>query len=140
VAVESYVDIPPAARAELIARIRGQREDGLVLIGRDTLVSPQGTATRLRDMHWRGGLCRGEVLRGGWAPQHVEKALLYCAMGHCVVVPVVCGNVARVDFAPRERAQQPVVPHRPIHKVPEPSSLALVAAALAVLAVPRRKT
>ncbi len=136
-AVESYTDIPAEARADLAQRIRSQREDAIVLITRDGITSPQGTATGLRDMHWRGGLCTGPVTRAGWAPQHVEAALVYCSGPHCVAVPVVCGNVARLDFTFRE----PPTPElrmwdgRPVQvrTVPEPSSLALVAVALVAL-------
>ena len=85
-------------------------------------------------MHWRGGLCRGEVQRTGWAAGRVEAALVYCASGHCVAVPTICGNVARVDFTPHERAQQGVsFRHVPIHPVPEPGTLLLAVAGLASL-------
>lgn len=133
-AVESYTDIPTVVRAELARRIRGQREDALLLIGRDSITSPAGTATRLRDMHWRDGLCRGEVQRTGWAPGRVEAALLYCASGHCVAVPTICGNVARVDFVPHERARQALAARQqPTHHVPEPGTLLLAVAGLAAM-------
>lgn len=136
VAVESYTDIPAAARADLATRIRGQREDAVLFIGPSTLHSPQGTATHLRDMHWRNGLCRGDVSRAGWAPGHTEAALVYCSEGHCVAVPTRCGNVARVTFEPHaaraEQLQQWGGDVQPVHGVPEPgtAALALLAAAL----------
>jgi hypothetical protein len=133
-AVDSYTDMPAAVREELKTRIRGQREDAHLLITRDQLHSPQGVATALRDMHWRDGLCRGAVSRAGWAPGHVEAALVYCSGGHCVAVPTVCGNVARVSFEPHPRRQAQlqhwgVAPGGP-NQVPEPSTFALVAVAL----------
>lgn len=136
-AVESYTDIPPAARADLMQRIRGQREDAIVLITRDRITSPQGKASDLRDMHWRGGLCAGQVTRAGWSERHVEAALVYCSGPHCVAVPTVCGNVARITFEPFERPTpelrswdgKPVQ----VRAIPEPSSLALVAVALVAL-------
>lgn len=143
VAVESYTDIPPAVRADLMARIRNQLEDAVIFIGPDAMTSAQGVATHLRDMHWRNGLCRGDVSRAGWAPGHTEAALVYCSEGHCVAVPTRCGNVARVDFTPHTRA--PVATsgtHAPIHHIPEPGSLLLAAAGLAALGTRRinRKT
>lgn len=140
-AVESYTDIPAAARADLVARVRGQREDALLLIGRDGLHSPQGAATGLRDMHWRDGLCRGAVSRAGWAPGHVEKALVYCSGPHCVAVPAVCGNVSRVTFEPHavreaQLQQWGGAPGR-VHHVPEPSTAALLLLAVALWRVQR---
>lgn len=135
-AVESYTDIPAAARADLVARIRGQRDDALLLIGRDGLHSPQGVATGLRDMHWRDGLCRGAVSRAGWAPGRVEAALVYCSGPHCVAVPTVCGNVSRVSFEPhagrQAQLQQWGAAPGDVQSVPEPSTAALVLLALAV--------
>lgn len=133
-AVHAYTDIPEPARLDLIARIRAGLHDGLIEIGRERITAASGTAGRLRDMHWRDGLCRGEVSRLGWAAGHVERALVYCAGVQCIAVPVVCGNVARVDYAPAER-QAPVVaePGTAPHRVPEPGTLALAAVALALL-------
>lgn len=133
-AVESYQDIPPAARADLAERIRGQREDAIVLITRDGLASPQGRASDLRDMHWKRGMCAGPVVRSGWAPERVEAALVYCSAGHCVAVPVICGNVARITFVPR----LPTEPgfrgwdgkSKPVRTVPEPSTLLLALVAI----------
>ena len=129
-AVDSYTDMPAAVREDLKTRIRGQREDAHLLITRDQLHSPQGVATALRDMHWRDGLCLGAVSRAGWAPGHVEAALVYCSGPHCVAVPAVCGNVARVSFEPHPRRQAQlqhwgVAPGAP-NRVPEPGTLLLV--------------
>ena len=115
-------------------RIRGQREDAIVLITRDRITSPQGKASDLRDMHWRRGLCLGPVTRAGWPDGHSEAALVYCSAGHCVAVPTVCGNVARITFQPREPVQErgrwdQFAPR----SVPEPSTLALVALAVAFM-------
>ncbi len=136
-AVESYQDIPEAARADLIARIRGQREDAIVLITRDVITSPQGRAKDLRDMHWRNGMCAGPVVRSGWADGHVEAALVYCSAGHCVAVPTRCGNVARITFSPTPR-HEPEYRHWdgkpvPVRTVPEPSTLGLALLALAAI-------
>lgn len=136
-AIEAYSDIHPLARADLIARIKGLREDGILLITRDVITSPQGTAKNLRDMHWRDGLCLGAVDRSGWADNRVEPALVYCSLGWCVAVPTVCGNVARVDFVRREYTE-PHLRHWdgkpvPINHVPEPGTLLLSLLALAVM-------
>jgi hypothetical protein len=133
-AVESYTDIPPHARADLAARIRGQREDAIVLITAAGLASPQGRASDLRDMHWAGGLCVGPVVRTAWPADRVEAALVYCSAGHCLAVPTVCGNVARITFTFVERHEPELkgwdYKPWPVQHVPEPGTLALVAAAL----------
>jgi hypothetical protein len=84
-------------------------------------------------MHWAGGMCAGPVTRNGWGAEHVEAALLYCSAGHCVAVPTVCGNVARVTFEPREPQERGRWDQYAPRSVPEPSTLALVALALAFL-------
>lgn len=133
-AVESYRDIPADVRADLAERIRGQREDALALITRDGITSPQGTASALRDMHWKGGMCVGPVVRTAWAADRVEAALVYCSAGHCVVVPTVCGNVARVDFTFKEgQRPQQGGGYQPVHQVPEPSTVVLVALGVAAM-------
>lgn len=136
-AIEAYTDIHPLARADLIARVKGLREDGIILITRDVITSPQGAAKNLRDMHWRDGLCLGAVDRSSWPAGRVEPALVYCSLGWCIAVPTVCGNVSRVDFTRREYTE-PHLRHWdgkpvPINHVPEPSSVLLVALALAVM-------
>lgn len=134
-AVESYTDMPQAVRADLMARIRGQREDAVVMIGRDSMRSAQGTVTDLRDMHWRGGMCAGPVVRTGWPEHTTLPALVYCSGRHCVCVPVICGNVSRCTFTPHERGQGrrlegPAV-QQP-HPVPEPGTLLLALAGVAL--------
>jgi hypothetical protein len=136
-AVHAYADIPEAARLDLINRIKGQRDDAIVLITRTGMVSPQGRATDLRDMHWRHGLCTGPVVRTGWADDRVEPALVYCSGPHCLAVPVVCGNVSRITFTFVER-HEPELQHwdykpQPVRTVPEPGTLVLVAAGLAAM-------
>ncbi len=102
-AVENYLDMPPKARAEIRAKLdaRPRRFDAVATITRDAITSGPDSYTGLRDMHWRGGLCRGPVSRAGWAPKASESGLVYCSGDHCIIVPAVCGNVARVDRVQR---------------------------------------
>ncbi len=102
-AVEDYLDMPPKARAEIRAKLdaRPRRFDAVATITRDAITSGPDTYTNLRDMHWRGGLCRGPVSRAGWKPAARESGMVYCSGDHCIIVPAVCGNVARVDRVQR---------------------------------------
>ena len=123
--------------AELARRIRRIEPDDVLYISRDGVLALRGTAGNLRDMHFgRNRMCSGPVQRAAWKPDHRETALVYCAGTQCVAVPIVCGNISRVDYMPRlPRKPAPVVPEAKVHQVPEPGSLALVllAAALAGL-------
>jgi hypothetical protein len=118
-AVARYPDIPPQARAQLVQKASLLQPDGIVTITRAGLASNDGTASNLRDMHHgsgpRAGVCHGPVTRDGWAAAHAETALVYCAESHCIAVPIVCGNVARIDF---ERWAQAEIPHQA--PLPEP--------------------
>lgn len=150
-AVQRY-KLPPEAQAELVRKARMLQPDAVVTITRDGIYSADGTASDLRDMHHGkpGRVCAGPVVRSRWRDDHAETALVYCAGRECIAVPTVCGNVARITWAPTApppepafRAWRPAPPlpgtrHPAPQPVPEPSTLALVAAALGVLAATRR--
>lgn len=131
-AVARY-DLPAPVRADLVAKVRNGLADGAVRIHRDRIdAGPWAAASDLRDMHHGrpGRMCPGPVSRAGWAPDHVEPALVYCSANTCIAVPVVCGNVSRVTWAPLP-GREPTLTAPVVHHVPEPGTLALVLAALA---------
>ncbi len=136
-AVARY-EFPKPIQAQLVAKVKRLDTDAVVRIGKDGLYSPTGTAANLRDMHFGKRLCSGPVHRPRWKADHTEVALVYCVQGHCIAVPVICGNVSRIDFTPEVKKEPDIrpplqyVPPTPPMEVPEPSSLALVALALAV--------
>lgn len=140
-AVARY-DLPAPVRAELVAKVRNGLDDGLIEIRRTGLHSATGTARDLRDMQYGtpGRVCPGPVDRSAWPDGHVERALLYCSQGECIVVPVVCQNVSRVTWTPHAAPGVGVVPgpQPVVYHVPEPGSLALVLAGVA-LAVRRAR-
>lgn len=141
---------PEPVQAELYSKIRRLDPTAVVDISRDNLVATKGTATNLRDMHWGSGPCWGPVLRSGWSEHHVEPALIYCAQDHCVAIPTVCGNIARVDFAFRPPKMSTALEHdgsfrfwdgeipNTHHSVPEPSTVGLVLAACMILATVKK--
>ena len=147
-AVMSYADIPPQARAELAEAVGQRAYSALVEIRRDSIGG--GRFTHMRAMHWGDSQqCMGDVDRSAWPTDRVERGLVYCVRGHCVIVPTVCGNVARVND--KTAAPQPDPAGRTLgaaltgggirapRAVPEPSTAVLVLIALAVLglAAPR---
>lgn len=88
-------------QAQLVAKVKRLHPDGYMVITRDTITSPQGLVSGFRDMHFgQGQLCRGEIRRDAWRADQAEGALIYCAGGQCIAVPVICGNVSRVEFTP----------------------------------------
>lgn len=140
-------------QAQLVAKAKRLQPDGYMVITRDDITSPQGLVTGFRDMHFgQGRLCRGEIHRDAWRADQAEVALIYCAGGQCIAVPVVCGNVSRVEFAPFVseqphadsgfRAWKPWTPEPgpepKLNRVSEPSSLLLLLAALPCLLWARR--
>lgn len=145
-ALDRY-NISPAAKVILVERVRTLQPTATLTITRDGVHSPDGTATDLRDMHYgKNRMCSGPVLRTEWKADHAESALLYCALGECIAIPTVCGNVSRVTWVPTPVAdkEEPAIrapgkaprlaPAPAPFQVPEPSSrlLALVALVIAL--------
>lgn len=139
-AVKAY-QLAPAEEKDILDKIRDMVPDAIVLIGPNTIDSVYGTATNLRDMHWRKGMCSGPVDRSKWVDTHREVALVFCGPQECVAIPPVCGNVARIDFVPRTDipATPPSIHNLPPEwrvppgragSIPEPSMLPLVGIAL----------
>ncbi len=143
-AVMSYGDIPPQARAELAEAVKVRAYSAFVDIRRDSIAG--GRYTHMRAMHWGAGQqCMGDVDRSAWPADRVERGLVYCVRGHCVIVPTVCGNVARVNAAgvtpqpdPAPRALSAALTNQP-RAVPEPSALLLALTALTALAFLRAR-
>ena len=95
-AVDRYDDIPADVRAALKARMAERRYDEVATIRRDS-IEGRYTYSGLRDMHFgRNQVCK-TVTRDKWAPEAVERGLVYCESGHCLIVPTVCRNLSRVD-------------------------------------------
>jgi hypothetical protein len=98
-AVDRYADIPVPVRAALKQRMAKHQYDEVAAIRRDS-IEGRYSYSELRDMHFgQGQVCRS-VTRDKWAPDAVERGLVYCESGHCLIVPTVCRNVSRVTRAP----------------------------------------
>ena len=95
-AVHAYRDIPVAVRNKLEARMQRREYDEIADIRRDSIVGPGAEYVDLRSMHFGGGRLCSTVDRTAWTAQHVERGLVYCEAAHCLIVPTVCRNVARV--------------------------------------------
>lgn len=96
-AVDRYTDIPGPVRARLKARMEARQYDEIAAIRRDTVTGQRKYAPALSDMHFgQGTVCR-TVTRAKWADDAVERGLVYCESGHCIIVPTVCRNVSRIN-------------------------------------------
>jgi hypothetical protein len=94
-AVDRYTDIPTPVRAALKQRMAARQYDEVAAIRRDS-IEGRYSYSELRDMHFgQGQVCR-TVTRDKWAPDAVERGLVYCESGHCLIVPTVCRNVSRI--------------------------------------------
>lgn len=94
-AVDRYTDIPADVRARLKRRMERRSYDDVAAITRDAIQGSYAYA-ELRDMHFGAGRVCRTVTRDRWAPDATERGLVYCEAGHCIIVPTVCRNVARV--------------------------------------------
>lgn len=96
-AVDRYRDMPAATRERLKARMQERQYDEIVDIRRDSIVGRYDYGSEIRDMHFgTGQVCR-TVSRSRWTDQHLERGLVYCEDGHCLLVPTVCRNVSRIQ-------------------------------------------
>ena len=103
-AVDRYKDIPAATRAKLKARMAARQYDEIVDIHRDSIVGRYEYGSEIRDMHFgAGSVCR-TVTRTKWTAQTLERGLVYCEDGQCILVPTVCRNVSRIARGPLKPA------------------------------------
>lgn len=103
-AVDRYQDIPAEVRARLKARMAKRQYDEIATIGRDSITGRHRYAPEITDMHFgRGTVCR-TVTRSRWPEKAIERGLVYCESGHCLIVPTVCRNVSRVQRLEDRRA------------------------------------
>ena len=91
-AVSSYKDIPAASQKKLIQMVREGLFTDFVEISSD---GTAGAYSNLREMHFGNGVCRAVSMK--WPTGHRENALTYCAGGYCIIQPVVCNNISRID-------------------------------------------
>ncbi len=106
-AVDRYTDIPADVRARLKARMAQRQFDEMATIRRDSITGRYRYSAEIRDMHFgQGRVCRS-VSRTKWAPDAVERGLVYCEAEHCIIVPTVCRNVSRVQRLPGLGAEAP---------------------------------
>jgi len=102
-AVDRYTDIPAPVRAKLKARMEARQYDEIAAIRRDSVTGKRRYEAEIRDMHFgQGTVCR-TVTRTKWADDTVERGLVYCESGHCILVPTVCRNVSRIKRLDGER-------------------------------------
>lgn len=96
-AVDHYTDIPPAVRARLKQRMAARQYDEIVQIRRDRIEGQHSYQPTIRDMHFGDGQVCREVSRARWADTALERGLVYCDGGHCLLVPTVCRNLSRIQ-------------------------------------------
>lgn len=158
-AVDRYKDIPVETRAKLKERMASRKYDEVVEIRKDRLGDGKTYGPEIRDMHWGANkMCAGVADRSKWSDKAMERGLVYCADGHCLLLPTVCGNLSRITkleqktvippevlFPKRDEwVETPTLPEPPkqsdqrVHRVPEPSSLLLVLAAICSLVFIKR--
>jgi len=101
-AMDRYTDIPAPVRKALKKRMAARQYDEIATIRRDSIEGRQRYAPELRGMHFGNGRVCANTSRTGWSNTHVERGLVYCETGHCVIVPTVCRNLSRITRLPGE--------------------------------------
>jgi hypothetical protein len=94
-AIDDYKDIPPDVRAVLKSRVAKQRYDEIVPIARDSIGGGHYEST-ITDMHFGANKVCGTVVRSKWQPGQQALGMVYCKGEYCIIIPTVCGNVARI--------------------------------------------
>jgi hypothetical protein len=102
-AVDRYADIPASVRQALKKRMAARQYDEIATIRRDAIAGTH-QYTDLREMHFGQGQVCQTVTRNQWAAAAVERGLVYCESGHCLIVPTVCRNLSRVTRSPAHKA------------------------------------
>ena len=97
-AVDRYTDIPLEVRGRLKSRMAKREYDDMVTIRRDGIAGRMGYeySPAIRDMHFGPGKVCRTVTRKSWSSKTVERGLVYCDSGQCILVPTVCRNVSRI--------------------------------------------
>jgi hypothetical protein len=106
-AVDRYQDIPAATRAKLKARMQARRYDEIVDIRRDAILGRYDYGPQIRDMHFGTGQVCQSVSRAKWKDTALERGLVYCEDGQCLLVPTVCRNVSRITRGALKAAGAP---------------------------------
>ena len=107
-AVDNYQDIPLETRNALKSAIAKKAYSAFIEIKRDSLgdglFEPEIT-----QMHFgKNKLCM-TVDRSKWSPTAVERGMVFCADGYCLLLPTVCGNLSRIKPVP-VKSLQPLEP------------------------------
>ena len=103
-AVQRYTDIPEPVRKVLQTRMAARQYDEIATISRNAITGKARYRPEIRDMHFGAGTVCRTVTRKKWPEKTVERGLVYCESGHCLIVPTVCRNVSRITRLLPERA------------------------------------
>lgn len=137
-AIMSYNHIRYDQRLALAFMVRHQQPSDVVAITRDGISSSStySYGAGVNGMHFGRGRKCGTVTRDAWPADKSETARVWCLDRWCILIPDVCGNVA---WTVRDALPAGVLRSLQPRNVPEPGTLALVAAA-AFAALLARKT
>lgn len=112
---------------ELNWKIKAGMPDAVIYIKKDSIESPFGKASNLRDMHFGNNRkCIGLVHRNKWSDTDEKPALVYCSSRVCLAVPVVCGNISRVDYEPLQKMPKNYVELSKVNHIPAPATYMLI--------------
>jgi hypothetical protein len=94
-AIESY-NLPVETSMKLKLKVANKQYDDLVEIRRDSITGLDDYGPEINRMHFGSGKICVTTDRSKWKDEHVERALVYCADGTCLLIPTVCRNVSLI--------------------------------------------
>jgi hypothetical protein len=94
--VDDYKDIPKSTREKLKQRLRDRSFEDVAVITRETVKGKDEYDATITEMHFGANSVCKTVTRNKWKDSHVERGLIYCEDGECLIVPTVCRNVSRI--------------------------------------------
>jgi hypothetical protein len=96
-AIQKDTSIPAETRAKLVSRAENRKYDDVVTITTDRIESENSKySPNITKMNFgsSGKVC--EIVTRSWPASTVERGLVYCEDGYCILVPTVCNNVSRI--------------------------------------------
>lgn len=105
--LDRYKDIAPSVRDKLRGRMEKHAYDDFVVISRDRITGRHAYEPVISDMQFGSRLTCAQVSRANWKPDRIERGLVYCESGVCIMVPTAGQNISRIKRKPAVVAQAP---------------------------------
>lgn len=132
--MNNFKDLDYETRYTIAKKMQRHEYDDFVTIRRDSIEGGKTYHPYITDMMFGKNIQCEFVDRLKWRDSHLERGMIYCHKDNCLIVPTVCGNVARVYTKHDDKTPTtPKTKKTHVNHVPEPSTGALIMVALTAL-------